>query len=125
MHTDVYYAPGARPYIRLRIVGCCLAAAPRYRSTAPVAAARASLSTPLHGRHGVVMSGMHAPQKDAHFLDVVADVPLLAFEPGVYSPQAVQHLLTLVTVRGAVENKMCFVFDRTVTLCITVRAPSS
>ena len=52
-------------------------------------------------------------------MNIVTDEPL-AVKPGIYIPQAAQHLLACIAVRGAVEDKMGFVFDRTNALCITV-----
>ena len=44
-------------------------------------------------------------------MNIVTDEPL-AVKPGIYTPQAAQHLLARIAVRGAVEDEMRFVLNR-------------
>ena len=54
-------------------------------------------------------------------MNIVTDEPL-AVKPGIYIPQAAQHLLACIAVRGAVEDEMDFVFDLVVAVSTAVGA---
>ena len=57
----------------------------------------------------------YAPEKYTHFLDVIANVPLVV-KFGVYAPQTLEHGLALLPfVYGAVKDEVGFIFNCAIT----------